>query len=233
MDVIFPIYKQWNRMFHEEQIMGNNMRHSSKKYLRYKKPFEFKVLFPTELKEGDKVYIYEPKKHRGCGKVIGHFTVGPVLNCNTPFGAVFAIEYFCREILHNEEYADKFKKAISTELPGYKKGYVLKYALDPKSMDHIKKYGTPPDIVDYLYDKERTRNLDDSEDVWKLCDEWLSKIGFYDQFGSSPYNYAITVTDYVQYDTPVALSSFTRPNGQTVETAPQSFMYVQPLLQKG
>ena len=65
MDVIFPIYKQWNRMFHEEQIIGNNMRHSSKKYLRYKKTFAFKVLFPTELKEGDRVYIYEPKKHRG------------------------------------------------------------------------------------------------------------------------------------------------------------------------
>lgn len=229
MNVIFPIYKKWNRMFHEDQIMGNSMRNSCKKWLHYKKPFEFKHILPIQLEEGDKVYVYEPKKHGGCGQVVGHFTVGPIFKCDYAFGAYPFIVYFCRNVLQNEEFAKKFEKAFKVELNGYKKGYIMKWALDDESMDDIKKYGVPPDIVDYLYDKERTTNLELSEDVWKLCDEWLGKIGFFNDCGESFYKHAITVQDYVIYDTPIPITSFTRPDGTAVSSAPQSFMYVQDL----
>jgi hypothetical protein len=178
------------------------------------------------LSPGDKAYIYEPKKHGGSSKVVGEFTVGEIIPCDYPFGAYAFIVYFCRNVLKNEDYAEKFERAVKTELPGYKKGYTLKYALDDESMDHIRKYGTPPDICDYLYDKERCAKLDESERVWKWCDEWLRKIGFFNSCGESNYNYAIQILNPVQYRNPKNLSEFTKMDGSLVEKAPQSFVYV-------
>jgi predicted transcriptional regulator len=227
MAIMYPIYMLWNhRIFEGDVLYLQNGVGQKGKHIRYRKDFEFRTRLPKDLKTGDKVYIYEPKKYGGSGKIVGEFTVGDIVSCDYPFGAFPFIVHFCRNVLKNEEYAKKFERAVKTELPGFKKGYILKYALDDESMDHIRKYGTPPDICDYLYDKDRCANLDESEKIWKWCDEWLRKIGYYNECGESNYKYAIQILNPVQFSNPKDLSDFTRLDGTVIEKAPQSFVYV-------
>ena len=233
MALMLPIYKQWNKLFFNYDIMSCKKRNfMGCRHLKYKKPFEFKTRLPKALKEGDKVYIYEPKRNKGCGQVIGEFTAGKIFKCDYPMGAFPFISYFCEHVVQNSDYARKFDKAFNTEMRGYKQGYIMKYALDEESVDHIAKYGVPPDLVDYLYDKERYSKIEESQMIWEWCDDWLRKIGFYNEFGESFYEYAITVVDPVLYDTPKPITDFHKEDGSVVEKAPQSFMYVQEL-QKG
>ena len=230
MAIMYPIYNIWNNRIFEGDILDfRDSLTKTGKLCRYKKDFEFRNRLPKDLKTGDKVYIYEPKKHGGSGKVVGEFTVGQIIPCDYPFGAFPFIVNFCRNVLKNEDYAKKFERAVSTELPGYKKGYILKYALDDESVDYIKKYGVAPDICDYLYDKERTANLEESEKVWKWCDEYLSKCGYYDETGHSNYKYALRILNPIRYDEPKDLSEFAKMDGSVVEKAPQSFVYVNEL----
>lgn len=230
MAIVYPIYNIWNnRIFEGDVLYLQHPDCRKSRNVRYRKNFEFRTRLPKDLKTGDKVYIYEPKKHGGAGKVVGEFTVGEIISCDYPFGAFPFLVHFCRNILKNEDYAEKFERAVKTELPGYKKGYVLKYALDDESMDHIQKYGDIPDIVSYLYDKQRTENLDESERVWKWCDSWLSSQGFFDECGESNYKFALTILNPIRYETPKDLSEFAKINGEAVEKAPQSFVYVNEL----
>ena len=160
MAIMYPIYNIWNnRIFEGDILYLQNGVGQKGKHVRYRKDFEFRTRLPKDLKTGDKVYIYEPKKYGGSGKVVGEFTVGEIIPCGYSFGAFPFIVHFCRNVLKNEDYAKKFERAVNTELPGIKKGYILKYALDDESMDHIEKTKTPPEIVDYLYDKKRCENF--------------------------------------------------------------------------
>jgi predicted transcriptional regulator len=227
---MYPIYNLWNcRIFFGDVLFLQHFDCKKSRNIRYHKDFEFRTRLPKDLKTGDKVYIYEPKKKYGSGRVVGEFTVGNIIPCDYPFGAYAFIVHFCRNILKNEDYAKKFERAVKMELPGFKKGYILKYALDDESMDYIQQHKAPPDIYDYLYDKERNANLDESERVWKWCDEWLKKCGFYDENDMSNYKFAIAILNPIRYSDPKSLSDFTKIDGSVVDKAPQSFMYVNEI----
>lgn len=228
MAIIYPIYNIWNnRIFEGDILYLQNEVGQKSKHVKYRKEFEFRTRLPKNLKTGDKVYVYEPKKHSGSGKVIGEFTVGEIINCDYPFGAFPFIVHFCRNVLKNEDYAKKFERAVQTELPEFKKGYILKYALDDVSIDYIEKYGKAPEIIDYLYDKKRCESLDESEKIWKWTDAWLTAQGFYPNTGESNYNFALTVMSATRYDIPKDLTEFEKLDGCLVEKAPQSFVYVK------
>lgn len=231
MAIIYPIYMLWNhRIFEGDVLYLQNGVGQKGKHIRYRKDFEFRTRLPKDLKTGDKVYVYEPKKHHGSGKVIGEFTVGEIIKCDCAFGAFHFIVHFCRNVLKNEDYAKKFERAVRTELPGFKKGYVLKYALDDESMDWIEKTGTPPDIASYLHDKKRCEKLDESEKVWKWTDEYLTSMGFYSNTGESNYKFVLTIMNPIRYETHKNLSEFTKMDGSVVEKAPQSFVYVNEIV---
>ena len=230
MAIMYPIYKDWNEKIFEGDIL--QLQHPDcrkNKNIRYRKDFEFRTRLPKDLKAGDKVYVYEPKRYGGSGNVIGEFVVGNIIPCDYPFGACAFIVHFCRNILKNEDYAKKFERAVKTDLPGYKKGYVLKYALDSESIDDIRQFGAPPDICDYICNKERAANLEESESVWKWCDSWLSSCGFFNEFGESNYKFAIEILNPTRYSVPKSLSDFTKNGGGIVERAPQSFVYVNEI----
>jgi predicted transcriptional regulator len=227
---MYPIYNIWNNRIFEGDVLQLQIGVGQKnRFVKYRKDFEFRTRLPKDLKIGDKVYIYEPKKHGGSGKVVGEFTVGEIIPCDGSFGAFPFVVHFCRNVLKNEDCAKKFERAVQTELPGYKKGYILKYALDDESMDHIEKTGTPPEIFDYIYDKNRCENLDESEKIWKWTDLYLEKCGLYNEFGESNYKFALTILNPTRYDAPKELTEFTKLDGSVVEKAPQSFVYVNTI----
>lgn len=230
MSIMYPIYSIWNsRIFEGDVLCLQNGVGQKCKCVKYRKDFEFRTKLPKDLKAGDKVYIYEPKKHGGSGKVVGEFTVGQIFPCDYPFGAFPFIVHFCRNVLKNEDYAKKFERAVKAELPGFKRGYILKYALDDESMSWIETHKEPPDIVSYLYDKNRTENLDESEKVWKWTDSWLSACGYYNEFGESNYKYALEILNPIRYEVHKDLSDFAKLNGEVVDKAPQSFVYVNEI----
>lgn len=227
MAIMYPIYKQFIDLMIDGDILDCRDRNSvAGRLCRFKKDFEFRTRLPKDLKAGDKVYIYEPKKHGGSGKIVAEFTVGKIIRCDYPFGAFPFIVHFCRDILKNEDYAKKFERAVKVDLPQYKAGFAMKYALDDESMDCIEKTKDVPDIITYLYDRSRFENIDESERVWKWTDSYLSKIGLYNDCGESNYKFAIEILNPVRYNTPKDLSEFTKTDGSLVEKAPQSFVYV-------
>lgn len=230
MAIIYPIHKQFNdKIFNDDILYLQHKDCSLSRHKRYRKNFEFRTKLPKNLKTGDKIYVYETKKRRGCGKVIGEFTVGEIFPCNYAYGAYPFIAYFCRHILKNEDYAKKYERAMKVDLPKYKKGFIIKYALDNESMDFIEKYGRPPELIDYLYDKKRCENMDEAERVWKWTDAYLTAIGFFDDTGESNYKIAIEIKDPVSYAYPKELSDFKKLDGSIVEKAPQSFCYVEEI----
>jgi predicted transcriptional regulator len=232
MAIMYPIYKRWIDLMINGDILDCRDRDSDAGRLcKFKKDFEFRTRLPKALKTGDKVYIYEPVKHGGSGKVVAEFTVGNIMKCDYPFGAYPFIVHFCRDILKNEDYAKKFERAVSVDLTQYKTGFAMKYALDDESVDCIEKTGDIPDIITYLYDRFRFKNIDESERVWKWTDEYLTRIGLYNDFGESNYKFAIEVLNPIQYETPKNLSNFRKLDDSVVGKPPQSFVYVQEIQQ--
>lgn len=229
MSIMYPIYKQWNRMFFETNIIDSSdaAKHLGKRFYSFRKHFEFRTKLPNNLKPGDKVYIYEPKKYGGSGMIIGEFTVGQIIPCsNYRFGATEFIEYFCRNVLKSEDYAQKFKRMLDVE-DGHYKGSNGKYALDPESADFIAEFKTWPRPETYIFNAARVKNIESAECIWRLCDEYLKQQGFYNEFGESCYKYALEVTEPVQYSAPKKLSEFKKLDGSIIEKAPQSFVYVE------
>lgn len=215
-------------MFFETDIIESSdaMKYLGKRYYSFRKSFEFRTKLPANLKTGDKIYIYEPLKRGGSGKVVGEFIVGDIIKCDYRFGSTAFIEYFCRNILKNEDYAEKFKRMLDAEDCHYK-GSNIKYALDDASVQYIEEHKDWPNPETYIFDKTRTKNIDTAECVWNLCDEWLKRQGFYNEFGESNYKYALEVLNHVQYSTPKLLADFKKLDGSVIEKAPQSFLYVQ------
>jgi hypothetical protein len=59
------------------------------------------------------------------------------------------------------------------------------------------------------------------------CDDWLMKIGFYNDCDESYYKYGIVLKDAVRYDVPKELSEFIGANGEKITRPPQSYMYAK------
>ena len=212
MAVIYPIYKVFNDLI----FSGT-------------KPFEFRTRLPKNLTTGTKVYIYEPVKHCGCRKVVGEFAVGNILHCDYHIGCIPFLPYFCRNVLKDEDYAQKFEKALSIPMPEYKKGFAAQFALDKESIKHIEKTGKPPKPEDYLYNHARCVKLDKVEEIMDMTDCWLRRIGFYNAFDESNYKFALEIINPVRYTTPKDLGEFKKLDGTKIEKAPQSFVYAQDM----
>lgn len=226
MNVIFPIYKRWNRMFFEDNILTTTpWAPGEKQHYTYRKDFEFKVRKPN-IDVGDKIYIYEPKKDNGCGMVVGEFTIGAVM-CLQEFrgGCIQFVPHFCRKVLKNNDYAEKFEQLVTIDIPDHQGTDKLKFALDEDSVEYIKNAKCLPPIEDYVSDRHRFVNVKKATDIFRLCDEWLKRIGLYNQYGYSNYQYAFAVTNPVKYETPKALEQFQDKNGDAILHAPQSFVY--------
>lgn len=212
MAIMYPIYNTWNNLIFNGE-----------------KPFEFRTRLPKNLTTGTKVYIYEPVKNHGLGKVVGEFIVGDIMRCDYAIGAWPFLPYYCRNILKNDDYAKKFERALNVPETGYKKGSEVKFAFDDELMNYIFQHETWPPVEMYVYDKTKVANIDEADRVIDLCDRWLESNGFYNDFLESNYKFALEILRPVRYDAPRNLTDFTKMDGNVVEKAPQSFVYVNEI----
>ena len=203
--IIYPIHKCFN------DLIFNRV-----------KTFEFRTRIPKNLTTGTKIYIYETAKQGGCKMVVGEFTVGNIIDTNYRLGACPFLPYFYRNIVKDEDYAQKFEKALSLSMPNYVKGTAVNFALDDKSIAYIEQTGEYPP-----YHIQTPGGYDKTGKAMSACDDWLKKIGFYNDCEESYYNFAYEILNPVRYATPKNLNEFTKLDGTPVKKAPQSFVYVK------
>jgi predicted transcriptional regulator len=220
MDVMYSLYKHWTDMI-----------------LSGKKPLEFRTKLPKELKPGTKIYLYETRKHGGAGAVVGECIVQdiiPVLSKSGKwpmYGCYPFVEFFCENILHDLSMAShiqKIKEEFENKFPRYKYGYILKYVFSEDNLKNLRSVGEPIDtwkIHDTSIVYKILDNLNQSEKLMEQCDEWLEKIGFYNEWGETNYRYGLVLTNPVRYDTPIPITHFKSQSGDNITTAPQSYCY--------
>lgn len=220
MAILYPIYNRWNELiFHNKIFLSRN-----NKTIVTRKCFEFRTRLPKNLTTGIKVYIYEPARYGGCRKVVGEFTVGNIIRTDYHIGCYAFLPYFCENILNKPEYAEKFEKALRIDIPNYKKGVSVEFALCPECFNYlVTNHKWPPFSMSYAENSEYKQ----TQEIIRLCDDWLMKMGFYNEYGESNYQYAYEILNPVLYDNPKPLSDFQKLDGAVLTKAPQSFVYVQ------
>lgn len=190
------------------------------------KPMEFRNVLP-KIEVGDKIFIYETKKH-GCGMVVGYFTVKSFGKIpHSKVGTYIYIDTYA-DMFCDDETKRLIKKAKSIELKGYYNSLTLDYIFMEDKLDFMLETHTCPK-TDFSLSREewlkenaaREKNHKLSED----CDNWLSKIGFYDEYDEANWKYHIWVDKVEKFDTPIPITEFSLLDGRPLKAAPQSFCY--------
>ena len=219
MDIVISIYGKWSQMI-----------------LDGKKPIEFRTKLPKNFKAGDKIYIYETAKYGGARAIVGECTVDYIISVLNKegkwpmYGAYPFIDYFFENIKNNKEkakYYRKLKKEFDT-YENYKYGFILGYAFSELELKSLRETGSLIDtwtIYDKMVVDEIINANEESNKLIGECDDWLSSIGFYNEFEESYYKYGIVLKDAKRYDEPIPITEFLDQNKNTITRAPQSWMY--------
>ena len=222
MDILYSLHKKW-----------------SNKIFDLTKPIEFRTKLPKDLKQNTKIYIYETSKNDGCQKVIGECRVDYIINVLSPegkwpfVGCCPFLEYYFYNIKKDFETArvyENVRKRFENKSTNYKYGYVFQYAFSEENLKSIEETGSAIDTFTILNFNEVKKLLDDidiSDKHMKEVDNWLTSIGFYDEYDETNYRYGIVLIYVVKYNTPLSLDNFVNKDGQTVVRPPQSYMYVK------
>ena len=192
-------------------------------------PFDFRNVCP-KLDEGDKVYLYETKSS-GCGKVVGYFIVENI--CEIPhskIGTYLYIDTYAK-MFCDEKIQESVNKAKQVEFEDYYNSYVLDFLFMDDLIEEMIKTHKPP-IIDYWkmnQDEMKEYNLikQKQTDFCQTCDEWLKKIGFYNEYDESTWKYQINIKNVVKFEKPIDVNKFQLRNGNYITNGLQNFYYIK------
>ena len=220
MDILMSLYKQWADMI-----------------LSGEKPIEFRTRLPKDFSVGDKIYIYETGKRGGRKKVVGHATVKGIISVLNEkgkwpmLGAYPFIDFYFEHIKNDKEKAEHYRKIKkeAEQFTNYRYGFILNYAFSEHELQSLRETGSLIDTWS-IHDTKLVREIIDantqSSKYIEECDEWLTKIGFYNDFLESYYKFGIVLDNIVKYDVPLELNEMMDKSGNAITKAPQSWMYV-------
>lgn len=193
------------------------------------KSVEFRNSIGNKMQIGDRIYIYETRKHHGAGAIIGNVTIKDIKKI--PYhkvGTYFILPYYV-EKYGTEEDKNTVKSAMGISLNDYDESIVLNYLYDQKSLDYMKTTHDVPDVLSNLYRGYSPAIFNQlHEKVDKLCnacDNWAKQIGYYDLDDSAYWKYAIEITNPRKYDSGKPISDFQNSMGEVIKRAPQSWCY--------
>lgn len=204
------------------------------------KPIEFRTKLPKNLKSGTKLYLYETAKNNGARAIVGECVVDyiiPVLsstkNNKWPIcGAYPFIDYYFEHIKGDKEIAEHYRK-LKKEFDAYENyryGFILNYAFCEEELTSLRTTGSLIDTFK-ISDYDLVKKIIDKNDIGNKrieeCDNWLSKIGYYNEFDETYYQYGIVLKDIKKYDTPKPIGDFKNKDGEQIKFAPQSFIYTK------
>ncbi len=219
MDILMSLHNQW-----------------SDKILDGTKSVEFRNRLPKNLKEDTTIFIYESGHKGGSKMVVGECKVANIISVLSPenkwplFGAAPFIVYYFREIKKDEITAEIFENVIkkfeTPEYP-YRYGYSLNYVFAEAQLKSLEQTGRLLDVMslDTAVINEIHNQTEKAHQYIEECDNWLTSIGFYNDFEESTFRFGIVLKDVKKYDEPLPLSSFVDQKGNDIGRAPQSWMY--------
>lgn len=223
MDILMSLHKVWADMIFDG-----------------KKPIEFRTRLPKNFSIGDKIYIYETAKRGGSRKVVGFATVKDIIEVLSKdgrwpmFGAYPFIDFYFENIKGDKEKAEHYRKLKEEfdKYTQYKYGFILGYAFSELELSCLRETGCFVDtwkIFDMNIVRKVINDNTTSENYIRECDDWLKKIGYYNDCEESYYKYGIVLTNITKFDTPISINDINDKNGDPIKTAPQSWMYVSGL----
>lgn len=217
MDIMYALYKHWTDMI-----------------LSGEKPLEFRTKLPKDMKPGTKILLYETRKHNGAGAVVGECTVKDIIPIKNGtrwplVGCYPFLDWYCEHIRNDVALANHIR-AIRSEfdnMAGYRYGFVSRYIFSTRTLEQLRLTGRPFDLMQMTIDErdEILKEYEKANDLEYECDDWLTKIGLYNEFGETNYQYALVLDNPVRYQVPKQLNEFKGTNGKPIGNAPQSYCY--------
>lgn len=193
------------------------------------KPFDFRNVCP-KLDEEDKVYLYETKSS-GCGKVVGYFIVENI--SEIPHGKIGTYLYIdtYAKMFCDEKIQESVNKAKQVEFEDYYNSYVLEFLFMDDLIEEMIKTHKPPVIDVWKMNKDEMKEYNQIKqkqtDFCQACDEWLKKIGFYNEYDESTWKYQINIKNVVKFEKPIDFIKFQLRNGKYLTRGPQNFYYIK------
>lgn len=192
------------------------------------KMLEFRNKIPSHLKENDRVYIYETKS-QGCGMVVGYFIVDKINKIkHSKLGTYIYMDFYAN-LFCDDNIKHLIKKAKSINLINCYNDLVCDYCLMENYLDEMLETNRPPDI-DFLHMnpiefKKYEMKKNQQKKFLNDCDDWLRKIGFFNEFDESYWEYEIRIKDAIKFTETIPITNFKLNNGHYLKVAPQSFCY--------
>jgi len=214
ISAVFPIHKKYSDLI----------------FSGYKN-FEFRHV-RTKLEPGSRVYIYETKKERGLGKVVGYFVCGEIKQIPRHKIGTYTMLPFYVDKFGTDEEKETVRQIMRIDFDDHDNSLALIYLFCERELiDEMVETRKPIDTLRFWNYKDlnkRMKEKDKASNLQSECDKWLTKIGFYnaDYGGKSDWDYMIEIASCKKFDNPVAISEFHKTNGEKLEKAPQNFCYV-------
>ena len=193
-----------------------------------KKPFDFKNVSP-KLKEDDKVYLFDSSQK----KVRGYYTVKDISEINhkkIKIGTYLFIDTFAK-IFCDEKIQKSVNKAKQVEFENYYNSYVLEFLFMDDLIEEMIKTHKPPVIDYWKMNKEEMKAYNQIKqkqtDFLSYCDNWLTQIGFYNEYDESIWKYQINIKNVVKFEKPIDVNKFQLRNGNYITNGPQNFYYIK------
>lgn len=204
-------------------------RRYSEKIFSGEKDIEFRNIIGKDIYIGDMIYFYETKNKGGASMVIGSAKIKDIITI--PYhkvGTYFLLPYYV-EKYGTEEDKKTVKHAMEIKLDHYDESIVLNYLYDEKSLNYMSLNNDVPNVLKTMfrgYSIDQYNALCDRADqLCKSCDNWASRIGYYNEDKTSYWKYAIVLENPVKFKTGKPICYFKNRNGETIKKAPQGWCY--------
>lgn len=189
--------------------------------------FLFKDPFPKNINKDDIIYLFENRQNDGKRMIVGEVLFDEIMelhpNGEKPmFGAWNFIDYYMETIEKDIIKADLFREAKKHNLPEYKFGCLIGYALSPYYMEQIKKGKYPK----YNFRETKENDLAKQGDRYiEKCDRWLREIGYYNDDDCAYWEKAIKIKSPIKYPYLIPINEFRNKNGEAIIKEPKNWIY--------
>lgn len=152
------------------------------------------------------------------------------------YGCYNFIEYYFEKVKGNKGKANRYRQVkfrFQNKFEQYKYGFILLYAMSDYDLNNLKEYGAPVDtfkmcpvggycnpVLSQIF-----RQREEARKDMKECDQWLTDIGFYDEYDESHWKYAIEVKNTKRYQEPKCLNDFRKANGKKLKKCSSEYVY--------
>ena len=166
-------------------------------------------------------------------KVRGYYTVKDISEINhkeLKIGTYLFIDTFAK-MFCDEKIQKSVNKAKQVEFENHYNSYVLEFLFMDDLIEEMIKTHKPPVIDVWKMNQDEMKEYNQMRqkqtDFCQACDEWLTQIGFYNEYDESIWKYQINIKNVVKFEKPIDVNKFQLRNGNYITNGPQNFYYIK------